>query len=447
MVVNHCLICKKPSELSCSLCTRAYYCSKEHQIQDWKKSHKNNCVPFKIATNETIGRHLIATTDISEGNVILQRKPLLICPKIATFALCLGCHKRLDISEKFYKCSKCNWPLCGAVCESTDLHKDECQIFTNYKFISQLNPGNVKQICYSIIGPLRALLLKRKSKSKFEALLNMQSHLEEHKKSALYQALKQNVVPVLTDKLNMDSNEEEILTICSIFDTNAFDVRSPNGLINVRALYSTVSLIPHDCKQNTRHYFLGDDFEINVRATVPIKKGELITTSYTQSLWGTLARRKHLKQIKAFDCTCDRCKDSTEFGLYVGSIYCSSCRETNKEDSCPKMISMDPLDSKANFKCEVCDHEIAAKQVNWGNEALRNEILSLNKTDPKQFETFLNKYKDILHSNSSHVLEVKYTLSQMYGNLNGYNICGKNHFNFFKKIILMEGVFLRIKFT
>ncbi|KAI4456165.1 set and mynd domain containing arthropod-specific member 4 isoform a [Holotrichia oblita] len=422
MVVHFCSVCKKPSVQSCSLCYRAYYCSKEHQIQDWKKGHKNNCAPFKIAINEVLGRHLISTCDIPEGSVILQRKPLVICPKIVSLLLCLGCHKKLNNGD-LNACSKCNWPVCGMGCENTELHKDECELLSQNNIRPQINLGSPKQSCYALIAPLRSLLLKEKSKSKFEALMNMQSNLENHRDSALYLALKQNIVPIIIDKLKIDTNEEEILTICSIFDTNAFDVRDSKGLVNVRALYSTVSLISHDCKQNTRHYYIDDDFEIHVSATIPIKKGEIITTSYTQTLWGTILRRKHLKQFKNFDCTCNRCKDPTEFGLYVGSIYCSSCRENDKSNCCPKMISTDSINSNANFKCENCDHVIAAKQVHWGNEALRNEILSLNKSDPKSFEAFLEKYKDVLHSTNTHVLEVKYALSQMYGNLNGYNIC------------------------
>lgn len=258
--------------------------------------------------------------------------------------------------------------------------------------------------------------------------MNLQSHLEHLRNSALYLALKQYVVPIILNNLKMTTSEEEILNICSIFDTNAFDVRDTKGLVNVRALYATVSLIAHDCKQNTRHYFVGDDFEIYVNATVPIKKGELITTSYTQSLWGTLARRKHLKQTKYFNCICSRCKDPTEFDLYVGSIYCTMCRETDKTNSCPKMISVDPLNPDANYKCEKCEHVIAAKQIEFGNDALRKEILSVDKTDPKQFEIFLEKYNNVLHPNNAHVLEVKYALSQMYGNLKGYNIGGKKYY-------------------
>lgn len=425
MKEHFCAVCKGPAAQCCSNCNTVYYCSKEHQKIDWKNGHKACCAPFRIDANETLGRHLVATRKIKEGEVILRKSPLLSGPKMASYPMCLGCNKKLDVSKPFYKCTKCKWPVCGEACETSSVHKHECEIFAKSDYKPKVESENSKQAAYSIILPLRALLLKNKHKSKYDELTKMQSHLEEHKKSPVYAILKMKLIPFIKAVLKMDVNEEEILNICSIFDTNAFDVRDTEGLVNVRGIYPTAALMAHDCKHNSKHSFHGDDFQILVTATEQIEKGHLVTTSYTQTLWGTIARRSHLRKSKMFDCVCERCKDPTEFGTYAGSIFCSICRKQDKSDTCSKMISSDPLDSNANWKCEKCDHTLAAKQINWGNEAIRKEIVLLDKSHPRNLEEFLLKYEDLLHPNNYHCLEIKYALSQMYGNADGFKLTGK----------------------
>lgn len=245
----------------------------------------------------------------------------------------------------------------------------------------------------------------------------------------MYQLLRRILIPVYLHKLKLKSSEEEILKICSILDTNCFDVRTEEK-VNVRALYSPVNLIAHDCKPNTKHSFHGEDCEIILTATVPIKKEEAITATYTQTLWGTLSRRAHLRQVKNFDCACKRCLDPTEFGTYAGSIFCSECRDTNESDDCPKIVSTDPLDEDAPWKCTECELEVSAEEVKWNNDVLKMEIRGIDKSDPSGFEAFLVHYHDTLHSKNCYVLDVKYALTQMYGNMDGYRLTGKYKLSF-----------------
>lgn len=58
-----------------------------------------------------------------------------------------------------------------------------------------------------------------------------------------------------------------------------------------------------------------------------IQKGEILSISYTQPLKCTNQRRKNLKDIKCFDCMCERCLDPTECGLYLNSMNCSNCKD------------------------------------------------------------------------------------------------------------------------
>lgn len=41
-------------------------------------------------------------------------------------------------------------------------------------------------------------------------------------------------------------------------------------------------------------------------------RGDHLATIYTDSLWSTADRRRHLKESKYFDCSCRRCADPTE---------------------------------------------------------------------------------------------------------------------------------------
>lgn len=100
-------------------------------------------------------------------------------------------------------------------------------------------------------------------------------------------------------------SKEIIHKICGIVDVNALEINQDG---EVSAIYPTTYLLEHNCISNTAHVFANEteNYKITVRAVLPIKKGEHITTMYTHALWGTQARREHLKETKYFDCKCQR---------------------------------------------------------------------------------------------------------------------------------------------
>ncbi|XP_971538.2 SET domain-containing protein SmydA-8 [Tribolium castaneum] len=374
----------------------------------------DNKAPFMVKRDEVLGRCVVATRDIRSGEVIAESLPLIVGPKMASPPLCLGCHKKLALAESRYDCSKCFWPLCGQACESSPLHEAECEIFAKAGYKPTVKNDNSKQTVYCPIAPLRALLLKKNSPERFNLLLDFQSHLQDHEKTQVYQVLKKSLVPFFTQLLKLDTNESEILTICSIFDTNCFEVRDTQRLVNIRGLYPTISFLSHSCKHNTKHCFNGDNFRLVLTATTPIKKGDLVTTTYTQTLWGTLSRRSHLKMAKHFDCLCERCTDPTEFGTYLSAVNCSVCGDGSK------VTSSDPLNCEADWFCENCGFAITGSDMLWGNEVLQKEINHLNKDNPNSLEEFLERYAEVLHGRNSYCLQVKYALCQIYGSLDGF---------------------------
>ena len=111
--VSECPICQKEATRVCSGCHCVFYCSAEHQKEDWK-FHKANCRPYIIKRNELYGRYCVAARDLPQGTIIMSEGPLVVGPKRSSLPICLGCHKRVDGS---YRCTKCTFPLCGPECE------------------------------------------------------------------------------------------------------------------------------------------------------------------------------------------------------------------------------------------------------------------------------------------------------------------------------------------
>lgn len=82
------------------------------------------------------------------------------------------------------------------------------------------------------------------------------------------------------------------------------------------------------------------------------------------------------------------------------------------------------MENCAVWRCQLCPHQLPAKQINLGNIAILKEIEAIDKTSVRGFEDFLYRYRDILHDKNTHVLQVKYALTQLYGNAPGFSIPG-----------------------
>ncbi|XP_059610034.1 SET domain-containing protein SmydA-8-like [Phlebotomus argentipes] len=417
--INLCPVCGVEAFLKCAGCKNVVYCGKDHQKIHWRKGHKVMCKCFELKVDEVMGRYLVATRDIKQGEVILKERPMVIGPKINSRVLCLGCHRFLSLQPKqknYYKCSQCNWPLCGASCEQSFVHQAECSLMASRKFKAQINasPGdeNKREAAYCAIVPLRCCLLKQSDPLDFERMLDLQSHLERRIDTPLYRILKANLLTFIRTILKVDIDEETVMKIAAILDTNTFEIRHQHRNIKIRGLYPTAAMISHSCVPNTAHTF-SEDFDFILIATVAITKGSPIFTTYGQTLEATLQRREHLRQNKFFDCFCERCGDPTELSTFAGSFICSKCNSG-------KMIPMNPFEDAAPWKCSACELTIPAQQVIKGNKAIQMEIAALDQHSPKEFEAFLIKYRDVLHGTNTHMLQVKYALSQLYGNIPGY---------------------------
>lgn len=163
--------------------------------------------------------------------------------------------------------------------------------------------------------------------------------------------------------------------------------------------------------------------------SVDIKKNDVISLSYCQPLHATLQRRIYLRHSKCFDCNCQRCRDPTECGTYIGALQCSRCKSG-------KLLSDNPFDPSSDWNCTNCEWQMSATNFQYNQSRLQFAIENIDRLAPYDFEAFLEKYcyhqtqtangSDIidsnilLHERNTFVLQVKYALTQLYGNVSGF---------------------------
>lgn len=112
--------------------------------------------------------------------------------------------------------------------------------------------------------------------------------------------------------MQLEEEDEQIMTITSqIMDANCFEtiINRDNKVISLKGLYPVASFMNHCCVPNTMHNF-NEKLQMIVKASLPIYKGQEITTTYTHSIWSTSLRQNHLLTSKQFICTCNRCCDA-----------------------------------------------------------------------------------------------------------------------------------------
>ncbi|XP_071438993.1 SET domain-containing protein SmydA-8-like [Hetaerina americana] len=451
-----CVVCSGPTSLRCSGCRSVFYCSRDHQKLHWS-THKGECKQtYVMSHSERLGRHLVAARDLEAGELILREVCLVLGPKAASGCVCLGCHRPLHPAAPFCPCPGCGWPLCSAQCRDSPHHTSECSLLE--KAASRIQPASLlhaplsaQVAAYSFITPLRCLLVKRSSSSRsWDALNDLQSHVDERASTPAYIAYRRNVAKFIGDVLGLYGDgfdDYTILKMCGILDTNSFEVKwnSPGaGQTKARGLFALTSMIAHDCRPNTRHTFEpeGDSgvpwsrVSMAVYTTVAVRKGDILTATYTQSLWPTKRRRAHLQAAKCFCCECQRCSDPRELATDFGAMRCLHAAKGGCDGL---MLPTKPLEDDSRWKCTICHKETPSATIDILNDRLHNEILeraskanrksmengkksSEVRMDPEVLEEFLTKHHKELHPMNHHIIQVKYALNQIYGKTPGFTL-------------------------
>lgn len=217
-------------------------------------------------------------------------------------------------------------------------------------------------------------------------------------------------------KVLEDISGETIHKICGIIDVNALEI---NQEAEITALYPTTYLLEHNCLPNTTHIFDNDGYKLTLKASLPVKAGDHLSTMYTHCLWGTQARREHLKETKYFNCQCIRCSDPSELGSYLSALKCIG---TDEEPCGGVQLPIDPLDDNTEWTCNKCSNKLSNQEVCFLVNGIGEEVDNVQLANPtvRELEALLNKMLTFLHPNHYHVYSVKHSLIQLYGYQQGY---------------------------
>lgn len=238
---------------------------------------------------------------------------------------------------------------------------------------------------YEAILPLRCLLLKTTDPTRWSELSQMEAHTEIRKNiKTLWSRNQTMLVDRIRSEWQMKDlfTEEEIHQVLGFIEVNCFEV-GQNGA-KARALYPNAFLLAHDCRSNTNHSDEPKTHKMNIMATVAIEAGKAITLSYAYLLQGTLKRREHLQEGKFFWCSCERCRDPTEYGTYTSALRCPKCQNG-------MILPIEPLKQDASWQCKGCKYTVTGRSISMLVDRVQEELDSLEAHDIKGLEEFLEK--------------------------------------------------------
>ncbi|XP_015519883.1 SET domain-containing protein SmydA-8 [Neodiprion lecontei] len=395
-VEGACAICEKLATLRCSNCKAQFYCTKQHQKDDWSR-HKTACRSWEIRENRELGRHLLAARDLDAGDLVVCEPPLVWGPVPHSLErVCVGCGSR----QAHSRCPGCTWPACSPRClglTDHDRHGTECAILAKCRILPRCD----------LLLPLRFLLLRRRSPKRWALLEALQCHddsrgpgTEAHEEML---SLREHLAPFLA----MDQAAADAFPrVCGLIDVNALETNPPEGSA---ALYETACLLEHNCIANTRHSFSIDAKGrpcITVRTVTAVQKGEHLSTIYTHALWATRSRREHLLATKYFSCRCQRCADPTELGTYLGTLVCPCGPGL--------VLPRDPLDSETEWFCNACPGILTSMEVMQLTERLGEEVEgAMELASRHALADLLSRLQVLLHPGHQHCLTVGHSLMQL----------------------------------
>ncbi|XP_063704280.1 SET domain-containing protein SmydA-8-like [Culicoides brevitarsis] len=356
-----------------------------------------------INENTILGRHLVATSEIRAGELILSEKPVCVGPKWGTKPCCINCYRKYSKT-----CGSCNLaPLCQS-CEQHDA--SECELYKSAKWDKEFIIQN-----FDIVTPIRVLMLSNSDKDLFEEIMKMESRLIARRGTNIWKLHEKYVVlPIISSNLtklfpNVKPLDAELIQkICAILDINAIEVRGAREILPdkagkdpsfiLRGLYRHPALLVHNCLANA-FMTIDADFNVKLYAGQDVKHGDIVSYNYAQVLLGTKERRSQLEKSKNFICNCRRCMDPQELGTFIGSVQCPACRQ----GLCSFMEAR-------LWLCEKCNETIDTKKVETLIDEAKKSLSALNE-DIFEVQQWIDKYSTLLNPKHWIVLDAKQILA------------------------------------
>ncbi|XP_037035204.1 SET domain-containing protein SmydA-8-like [Bradysia coprophila] len=380
---------------------------------------------FEVKQSSEFGRYTTATKNILAGDIIFEEYPFVVGPKANVPPVCLVCCYTVDGSENGPRCPKCRWPLCGN-CIGHEYHLEECDLFVqNHVKFEDFESYEEPCLQLDCITPLRLLLAKDSDPKRWDEEVSIMEHHEMNRRNTdQWKMDHRNVVEFLHGpcKLNDRFTEDLIQQACGILQVNAFEGRTSFAAgCNLQCLFPKSAITAHSCVPNVNHsIYPSDQFKITVRATIDIKKGETLYTTYTNLMVGTEQRQDHLKSGKYFTCHCTRCEDPTELGTHFRTFKCNKCE-------LGLILSDDPYDDSSKWKCSHCEFATPATSIRKVLSVIQAETDALQSIEfgPERLEKceyVFRKYRGVFHPSHYLLTELRQNLIELYGRVEGYEL-------------------------
>jgi len=359
----------------------------------------DKCLPYAINYEDSCGRLLKASRDISAGEVLFLDTPGGVGPDNNPRPVCLTCYKRLPFLV--YRCRHCSWPLCSPFCQQDDgPHSRECKLFQLNRPRFNIEDYSAPCSWYNSIMVLRILWLKENKPDTWSLIDMLMDHLDDTKKES---KRKNKIVDFIHNHCKLSQfSEEEILHVIGVIDTNAYIIgENPNKDVDLQGLFPIMSILNHSCTSNTISYAL-NDFKFVCRAVIPIKKGEEITTNYLHynyHFFGRSNRQPELSEHWHFSCSCPRCRDLSELGTWVDALVCQECKQG-------RMMPLN-INLGAEWVCGTCYAIMASDEVKKTITHYWDLIEETTKSGIEELSKLLQKLLLIFDKNHYYLLEVK----------------------------------------
>ncbi|KAK7082724.1 hypothetical protein SK128_022502 [Halocaridina rubra] len=357
-------------------------------------------VPVEIHWSPGLGRYLVASREIPVGEVIFHESPLILAPKPGSEPVCLSCLKFWQKADAI--CENCGGPLCSSSCKGIGHNAIECNLIRCLGFKETRDITKKFREMSVVLAPLKMYLQMQESQFSKDVINALQSHMEIRKELPIGRIIEEKVVTAFQVNMGLLVDSEVVHQLCGALDTNSFEV-SLDDKSRVRALFTLSSMMNHSCLPNTQRWFANN--KLIIRAATHIAKGTPITTTYTQTLWGTRPRAAHLSTCKLFTCVCERCSDPTELASHMSSVLCKYC-------SSPESLLLPPSNMKQSWKCCSCGADVSSECIQAMIRAASGVFSRVNINDPKEILVALNHLCKLLGSQHYITMELKYALVQ-----------------------------------
>lgn len=312
---------------------------------------------LQVVSNETMGRHVIATEDIAPGEVIAKESPYF--PLLLRSQTLFSCSNCMSRTANLYPCSHCCFTFyCSKECNKNaweDYHRIECPIlptlydmkFTKIELLALRTVIKARlehkdwESFYKMLEeadlrvntPLQGHVFKKGtwiySSKYYQSIHTLSTNVEKRSISDIFQKavtavaflhLLEGYTDFFKDKddrsyrciaklllQHIMTSPTNMHTISSNCEDEIGNVMNEISLGS--APYAFLSLINHSCAPNVVRYTKLGLTETMLIALRPIKKGMQLFDNYGfhHALSERASRQKMLKSQYKFTCNCEAC--------------------------------------------------------------------------------------------------------------------------------------------